>query len=97
MNVNLDTKYKNKWKGWADFFEHNKREFYNFIEAKEKSYLDGEHITFKKKTFVTTVLLCNKVPIEITSQFLGHSNMSLILASYAKVVQKSVSKEMKNL
>lgn len=49
MSANPDTKYKNKWKGWADFFEHNKREFYNFIEAKEKSYLNGEHITFKKR------------------------------------------------
>lgn len=48
MSANLDIK-KNKWKGWADFFEHNKREFYNFIEVKEKSYLNGEHITFKKR------------------------------------------------
>ena len=66
MSANLDIK-KNKWKGWADFFEHNKRESYNFIEVKEKSYLNGEHITFKKKTFITIVLLCNKVPMEIAS------------------------------
>ena len=44
ISANPDTKYKNKWKGWADFFGHTKREYYTFVEAKEEAILMG----FKK-------------------------------------------------
>ena len=50
-----------------------------------------------RKTFATTVLLYNNVPIEIVSQLLGHSNMKITQDSYAKVVNRKVSDEIKRL
>ena len=50
-----------------------------------------------RKTFATTVLLYNNVPMEIVSELLGHSNMNITQAHYGKIVQKKVSDEMKNL
>ena len=50
-----------------------------------------------RKTFATTVLLYNNVPMEIVSELLGHSNIKITQDSYAKVLNKKVSKEMKNL
>ena len=44
-----------------------------------------------------TVLLYNNVPMEIVSELLGHSNMSITQAHYGKIVQRKVSDEMKNL
>jgi integrase/recombinase XerD len=40
------------------------------------------------KTFASTVLLYNDVPMEIVSELLGHSNMIITQESYGKVVQK---------
>lgn len=50
-----------------------------------------------RKTFASTVLLYNDVPMEIVSELLGHSNMLITQESYGKVVQKKVSEAMKNL
>ena len=50
-----------------------------------------------RKTFATTVLLYNDVPMEIVSELLGHSKISTTQEHYAKVVQKKVSEEMKTL
>lgn len=50
-----------------------------------------------RKTFASTVLLYNDVPMEIVSELLGHSNMKITQESYGKVVQKKVSEEMKKL
>ena len=50
-----------------------------------------------RKTFATTVLLFNNVPMEIVSELLGHSNMNITQSHYGKIVQSKVSKEMKNL
>lgn len=50
-----------------------------------------------RKTFASTVLLYNDVPMEIVSELLGHSNMTITQESYGKVVQKKVSEEMKTL
>lgn len=47
-----------------------------------------------RKTFATTVLLYNDVPMEIVSELLGHSKMSVTQAHYAKVVQSKVSEHM---
>ena len=44
-----------------------------------------------RKTFATTVLLYNDVPMEIVSELLGHSKMSITQEHYGKVVQKKVS------
>ena len=46
-----------------------------------------------RKTFATTVLLYNNVPMEIVSELLGHTNMNVTQAHYGKVVQKKVSEE----
>jgi len=50
-----------------------------------------------RKTFASTVLLYNDVPMEIVSQLLGHSSITITEDSYGKVVQKKVSEEMKKL
>lgn len=50
-----------------------------------------------RKTFASTVLLYNDVPMEIVSELLGHSNMLITQESYGKVVQRKVSDEMKKL
>lgn len=50
-----------------------------------------------RKTFATTILLYNDVPIEIVSELLGHSKISITQEYYGKVVQKKVSEYMRNL
>lgn len=50
-----------------------------------------------RKTFASTVLLYNDVPMEIVSKLLGHSKMSVTQDSYGEVVQKKVSEEIKRL
>jgi integrase len=50
-----------------------------------------------RKTFATTVLLYNDVPMEIVSELLGHSKISITQEHYAKVVQKKVSNQMQVL
>jgi integrase/recombinase XerD len=50
-----------------------------------------------RKTFASTVLLYNDVPMEIVSELLGHSNMTITQESYGKVVQKKVSEEIQKL
>jgi len=50
-----------------------------------------------RKTFASTVLLYNDVPIEIVSELLGYSSISITENSYRKVVKKKVSEEVKRL
>jgi len=50
-----------------------------------------------RKTFASTVLLYNDVPMEIVSQLLGHSSIVITQEHYGKVVKKKVSEEMKKL
>lgn len=50
-----------------------------------------------RKTFATTILLYNDVPMEVVSELLGHSKISITQESYAKVVQKKVSEHISKL
>ncbi|MCL6218599.1 site-specific integrase [Zunongwangia pacifica] len=50
-----------------------------------------------RKTFATTVLLYNNIPIEIVSELLGHSSITITQRHYAKVVQQRVSSQMSKL
>ena len=50
-----------------------------------------------RKTFASTVLLYNEIPMETVSELLGHSNMKVTQSHYAKVVQKKVSDQMSKL
>jgi integrase/recombinase XerD len=50
-----------------------------------------------RKTFASTVLLCNDVQMEIVSELLGHSSKTITQESYGKVVQKKVSEEIQKL
>ena len=50
-----------------------------------------------RKTFASTVLLYNDVPMEIVSELLGHSSISITEDSYGKVVKKKVSEQMKRI
>jgi integrase len=44
-----------------------------------------------RKTFASTVLLYNDVPMEIVSELLGHSKISITQEHYGKITQKKVS------
>ena len=50
-----------------------------------------------RKTFASTVLLYNDVPLEIVSELLGHSSMKITQEYYGKIVQKRISEEMKRI
>nr|WP_315032934.1 site-specific integrase [uncultured Chryseobacterium sp.] len=50
-----------------------------------------------RRTFATTVLLFNDVPMEIVSELLGHSKITITQEHYAKVVNKKVSEQMNRL
>src|SRR5690606_31515605 len=50
-----------------------------------------------RRTFATTVLLFNDVPMEIVSELLGHSNIAVTQAHYGKIVQKKVSEQMQRI
>ncbi|MBK5212564.1 MAG: site-specific integrase [Flavobacteriaceae bacterium] len=50
-----------------------------------------------RKTFATTVLLYNDVPMEIVSKLLGHSKMQTTQDHYGEIVERRVSEEMKKL
>ncbi len=49
------------------------------------------------KTFASSVLLYNNVPMEIVSELLGHSSIKITQEYYGKVIQKRVSSEMNRL
>jgi integrase len=46
-----------------------------------------------RKTFATTVLLYNDVPMEIVSELLGHSKITVTQEHYAKVVKKKIGEQ----
>jgi len=50
-----------------------------------------------RKAFVTTVLLLNGVSMEVVSELLGHSKITVTQEHCAKVVKSKVSEEMKTL
>lgn len=47
-----------------------------------------------RKTFASTVLLYNDVPMEIVSELLGHSSIKVTQESYARLSNKKVSETM---
>lgn len=50
-----------------------------------------------RKTFATTILLYNDVPMEIVSEILGHSSISITQEHYAKVQQSKVLDHLQQL
>ncbi len=50
-----------------------------------------------RKTFASTVLLFNDIPIEVVSELLGHTKIATTQKHYGKVVQKKISEQMKSL
>jgi integrase/recombinase XerD len=50
-----------------------------------------------RKTFASTVLLYNNVPIEVVSKLLGHSKIQTTQDSYGQIVEKRISEEMEKL
>ena len=50
-----------------------------------------------RRTFASTVLLYNDVPIEIVSKLLGHSSMKVTQDSYGKIIERKISEEMSKL
>ena len=50
-----------------------------------------------RKTFASTILLYNDVPMEIVSELLGHSEIGITQQHYAKVVKEKVGEQMNRL
>lgn len=50
-----------------------------------------------RKTFASTVLLYNDVPMEIVSELLGHSSIVITQQSYGKIINSNVSKHLEEL
>jgi integrase len=50
-----------------------------------------------RKTFASTVLLYNDVPMEIVSELFGHSSIKITQSHYVRVVRKKVSDEVDKL
>ena len=75
-------------------FQLMSNQMYNSL-LKEMAILIGidKRITTHtaRKTFASTVLLFNNVPMEIVSELLGHSSITVTEESYGKVVRKNVS------
>ena len=65
------------------------------ISAIEIEFNFTHHIA--RKTFASTVLLFNNMPMEVVSSLLGHSKMRTTQDSYGKVVEKRISLEMERL
>lgn len=59
----------------------------------------GKHLThhIARKTFASTVLLNNDIPVEIVSFLLGHSKTTTTEQHYAKVVKESVIRHIRKL
>ncbi len=58
----------------------------------------NKHITFhtSRHTFASTVTLANNISLEVVSKMLGHTNTRMT-AHYAKLVDKSIAKQMDKL
>jgi len=50
-----------------------------------------------RKTFATTVLLYNGIPLDIVSKLLGHSKLQTTQDHYGEIVQKRISHEIEKL
>ena len=94
-------KYKNRIKSQTD-----ESLFPNISNQKLNAYLKEiadicdikKNLTFHiaRHTFATTVTLSNGIPIETVSKLLGHSRISTTQI-YAKVIERKVSDDMKQL
>jgi integrase/recombinase XerD len=62
------------------------------IQIKSEEKRLTHHVA--RRTFATTVLLFNNVPMEIVSELLGHTKLATTQQSYGKIVQKKVGDEM---
>ena len=53
------------------------------------------HLThhIARKTFATTVLLLNDVPMEVVSKLLGHSCIGITQAHYGQILEETVTRE----
>ncbi len=90
----------NKYDGEDFVFPRISNQRYNSY-LKEIAAIIGidKHLTthMARKTFASTVLLYNDVPMEIVSKLLGHSSMKITQDSYGKIVEKKISEEMSKL
>jgi len=73
-------------------FNKNLKEIGEILGIKKKL---SHHVA--RKTFASTVLLYNDVPMEIVSELLGHSSMKITQKHYGKVVNKKVGQQMDEL
>ncbi|MAY88118.1 MAG: integrase [Pseudooceanicola sp.] len=91
------TKYKNESEYVLPKFSNQKINSYlkEIAEVVGINKVISHHTA--RKTFASTVLLYNDVPIEIVSELLGHSSIQITQNYYGKVVQKKVSEAMQRL
>jgi integrase len=72
---------------------HSHFAFYGWISS--AIYLFIHHTA--RKTFATTVLLNNSIPIETVSKLLGHSKITTTLSYYAEVMPSKLKLDLEGL
>lgn len=97
-SVNIIEKYKNEDEVFVLPRISNQR-FNSYLKEIAAIISIKKRLThhMARKTFATTVLLYNDVPMEIVSELLGHSSIKITQGHYAKVVQKKVSEHVLKL
>lgn len=96
---NLLDKYDGKVKGEKILPSKTNAHFNAYL--KEIASLCGIEINLThhiaRKTFATTVLLLNDVPMEVVSKLLGHSRIGITQAHYGQILEEKVQSEMDKL
>lgn len=90
---NVILKYQNKDRSAKLFPSISNQKLNTYLKEIALILGIGKRITHHtaRKTFASTVLLFNDVPIEVVSEILGHSSIQITQSYYGKVVQKKVS------
>lgn len=90
-------KYNSETEGIFPLLSNQKFNSYlKEIAAKLEITKNISHHT-ARKTFASTVLLYNDVPIEVVSELLGHSSIKITQDYYGKIVNKTLSVAMTKL
>lgn len=95
-SANIIEKYQNKGKNGKLLPILSNQKFNSYLKEIADVVGIEKNLThhIARKTFATTVLLYNDVPMEIVSELLEHSKMSITQEHYGKIVQSKVSKQM---
>lgn len=92
-------KYRNSTTSDKIFPSLSNQKFNQYLKDIAKIAKIDKRVTHHtaRKTFASTILLFNDVPMEIVSELLGHSSMKITQDYYGKIIRKKVSQEYNKL